>query len=248
MKNNIIELYRAIQSEGSRSGRPTIVVRTTGCTHRCFFGDGGWCDSFYTSIHPEKGVFTFDDVVDIYKESDYIREMMITGGSPTMHPELLEQLTSFCNDKGIFSTIETEGSHFIKTKHKIDLVSISPKFSNSIPKIGFKTPKGVDVDEKMITQHNKFRLNYDAISKMLDYHKDFHYKPVWDGSENILNEIEEFRYKMRIPKSKTWMMPAGDNRETLIKIYPLVIEKCIELGYNFSSREHIIAYDTKRAV
>jgi hypothetical protein len=33
------------KSEGSRQGRPTIAIRTTGCTHRCFFGAGGWCDS-----------------------------------------------------------------------------------------------------------------------------------------------------------------------------------------------------------
>jgi predicted Zn-ribbon and HTH transcriptional regulator len=37
---------------------PTVVIRTTGCTHRCWFGDGGWCDSWYTSIHPEKGKYT----------------------------------------------------------------------------------------------------------------------------------------------------------------------------------------------
>ncbi len=40
----IIELYRCVQSEGSRFGRPTIAVRTTGCTRRCYFGEGGWCD------------------------------------------------------------------------------------------------------------------------------------------------------------------------------------------------------------
>ena len=38
----IVELYRCVQSEGSRFGRPTIAVRTTGCTHRCWFGEGGW--------------------------------------------------------------------------------------------------------------------------------------------------------------------------------------------------------------
>ena len=50
----VLEVYRCVQSEGSRFGRPTIAVRTTGCTHRCYFGEGGWCDSWYTSIHPEK--------------------------------------------------------------------------------------------------------------------------------------------------------------------------------------------------
>jgi 7-carboxy-7-deazaguanine synthase len=53
---------------------------------------------------------------------------------------------------------------------------------------------------------------------------------------------------MNIPKNKTWVMPAGDNREELIKIYPKVIEMCAEHGYNFTGREHIIAYDTKRGV
>ena len=41
----ILELYTAVQSEGSRAGYPTIVVRTSGCTHRCYFGEGGWCDN-----------------------------------------------------------------------------------------------------------------------------------------------------------------------------------------------------------
>ncbi len=31
--------------------------------NRCYFGEGGWCDSWYTSIHPEKGTFTFNDIV-----------------------------------------------------------------------------------------------------------------------------------------------------------------------------------------
>ena len=31
----IMEVYRCVQSEGSRFGRPTIAIRTTGCTHRC---------------------------------------------------------------------------------------------------------------------------------------------------------------------------------------------------------------------
>jgi len=31
----VLEVYTAVQSEGSRQGYPTIVIRTTGCTHRC---------------------------------------------------------------------------------------------------------------------------------------------------------------------------------------------------------------------
>jgi hypothetical protein len=58
----------------------------------------------------------------------------------------------------------------------------------------------------------------------------------------------KFKLDMDIPNNKTWIMPAGDTREELIKIYPIVMERCIEYGVNFTGREHIIAYDTKREV
>ena len=244
----ILEVYRCVQSEGSRFGRPTITVRTTGCTHRCYFGEGGWCDSWYTSIHPEKGTFCFNDIVKIYDENPHVKEMMLTGGSPTMHKKLVNEIMHFAMKRGILVTIETEGSHFVKTDMPIDLVSLSPKFSNSVPKLGVLTPNGKETDERMIKQHNKLRLNYDAIRKTIDYHHNYHYKPVWDGTEGCLKEIEDFRIKMEIPKHKTFIMPAGDTREELIKMYPLVFELCAEKGYNMTGRDHIIAYNTERGV
>jgi len=244
----VLELYRCVQSEGSRFGRPTIAVRTTGCTHRCYFGEGGWCDSWYTSIHPEKGTFNFNDIIKIYDENPHIKEMMLTGGSPSMHPKLVNELTHFANERGILITIETEGSHFVPTDYPIGLISLSPKFNNSVPVLGAVTPQGVVVEQKMIDQHNKFRLKLEPIKQTLEYHSDYHYKPVWDGTEENLQEIEDFRVQMNIPKDKTYIMPAGDTRETLIEMYPLVFEMCAEKGYNMTGRDHIIAYDTRRMV
>ena len=244
----IIELYRCIQSEGSRFGRPTIAVRTTGCTHRCYFGEGGWCDSFYTSIHPEKAQFSFDDIIKIYDENPHIKEMMLTGGSPTMWPKLVNELTHFANERGILITIETEGSHFVPTDYPLGLVSLSPKFNNSVPVLGAVTPQGAIVEQKMIDQHNKFRLNLNVMKQMIDFHTDYHYKPVWDGTAYNLEEIEEFRVLLNIPKNKTYIMPAGDTRATLIEMYPLVFDMCAEKGDNMTGRDHIIAFDTKRGV
>jgi 7-carboxy-7-deazaguanine synthase len=244
----IVEVYRCVQSEGSRFGRPTIAVRTTGCTHRCWFGEGGWCDSWYTSIHPEKGTFTFNDIIAIYDKNPQVKEMMLTGGSPTMHAALVNEITHFAKERGILVTIETEGSHFLETDNPIDLISLSPKFSNSVPRVGITTPAGKVVDEKFVKTHNRFRLHYENIKKTLDYHKDYHYKPVWDGTDEGLAEIEEFRVKMNIPKDKTYVMPAGDTRETLVPMYVKVFEMVAEHGYNMTGRDHIIAYDTERGV
>jgi 7-carboxy-7-deazaguanine synthase len=247
-KIQVIEIYPCVQSEGSRQGRPTVAVRTTGCTHRCWFGEGGWCDSWYTSIHPEKGKFTFNDIVKIYDENPYIKEMMLTGGAPTMHPALVNELTHFANERDILITMETEGSHFIETDYPIGLLSISPKFSNSVPRIGILTPLGKEVDQKFVDQHNKYRLNIPEIKKMIEFHSDYHLKPVWDGTEENLAEIEAFRVELGIPKNKTWIMPAGDTAEELTRMYPISIEMCTREGYNWTGRDHIIAYGQKRGV
>ena len=244
----ILELYRCVQSEGSRFGIPTIAVRTTGCTHRCYFGEGGWCDSGYTSIHPEKGKYTWDDIHKIYDDNPHVKEMMLTGGSPSMHRDLVNDLMHFAHERGIFVTMETEGSHAIQTDIPIHLISLSPKFSNSVPVIGAVTPKGKVVDQKFVDIHNRMRLNLDVIDELISLHSDYHFKPVWDGSEENIDEIEQFRVKMQIPKNKTYIMPAGDTRETLIEMYPKVFELCAERGYRMTGRDHIIAFDTDREV
>ena len=271
----IVEVYTAVQSEGSRQGYPTIVVRTTGCTHRCYFGEGGWCDSWYTSIHPEKGQFNFNDIIKMYNDNPHIKEMMLTGGSPTMHPALVNELTHFANENNIFITIETEGSHFLPTDYPINLLSISPKFSNSVPVIGVETPQGATTDERMIKRHNKFRLNIDAIADSIMYHKDFHLKPVLDKELSMVGEVEEFvdnlckllnqkgfgspadgvdvepMKSLDIKKwieSKIWAMPAGDTRESLKESYPVVMDFVRDKGWRFTGRAHIMAFDTERCV
>ena len=268
----IVELYTAVQSEGSRAGYPTIVIRTTGCTHRCFFGEGGWCDSWYTSIHPEKGTFSFNDIIKMYDENPHISEMMLTGGSPTMHPALVNELTHFAHERNLFITIETEGSHFLPTDYPISLISLSPKFANSVPVLGVATPQGKITDQKMIDQHNKFRMNYKAIAQMIAYHDSFHLKPVIDKDLSIIPEYEEFMDRLAqelrtVPgvndiyfdymedseikkylKDNTWMMPAGDDRPALFETYPIVMNYCRDKGYKFTGREHIMAFGTERCV
>ena len=270
----IVELYTAVQSEGSRAGYPTIVIRTTGCTHRCFFGEGGWCDSWYTSIHPEKGTFSYNDIIKMYDENPHITEMMLTGGSPTMHPALVNELTHFAYERDLFITIETEGSHFLATDYPIGLISLSPKFANSVPVLGAITPQGKVTDQKMIDQHNKFRMNYNAMAHMISYHDNFHLKPVIDKDLAIIPEYEAFLDTLtkelieigqdysehgmnnafsteqlrHYLKLKTWMMPAGDDRPALFETYPIVMNYCRDNGYKFTGREHIMAFGTDRCV
>jgi 7-carboxy-7-deazaguanine synthase len=245
----IVEVYTAVQSEGSRAGYPTVVIRTTGCTHRCFFGEGGWCDSWYTSIHPEKGQYNFNDIIQKYKDNPHIKEMMLTGGSPTMHSALVNELTHFAHENDIFITIETEGSHFLATDYPINLLSISPKFANSVPVLGVETPQGAITDQRMIDRHNKLRLNTEAIKQSIEYHSDYHIKPVWGGSDYTeLEEILSYIKELEVDPNKVWFMPAGDSRESLQKSYPLVFDWVRDNGYRMTWRPHIIAFADQREV
>ena len=245
----IVEIYTAVQSEGSRAGYPTVVIRTTGCTHRCYFGEGGWCDSWYTSIHPEKGKYSFNDIIKMYDDNPHISEMMLTGGSPTMHKKLVNELTHLAHERDIFITMENEGSHFLATDYPINLLSISPKFSNSVPVIGVETPEGKITDERMIKQHNKFRLNYPAIKESIAYHSDYHIKPVWDGKdEHALKEILDCIDILDARQDKVWFMPAGDTREALQQSYPILFDWVRDNGFRMTWRPHIIAFQDQREV
>ena len=245
----IAEIYTAVQSEGSRAGMPTVVIRTTGCTHRCYFGEGGWCDSWYTSIHPDKGSYSFNDIVKAYDNNPHISEMMLTGGSPSMHSALVNELTHFANERNIVITMETEGSHFLATDYPIGLLSISPKFSNSVPVLGVETPLGAITDEKMIKQHNKLRINTPAILASIEYHTDYHIKPVWGGSDYTdLKEITDYLEELGVEEHKVYFMPAGDSRASLQVSYPLVFDWVRDNGYRMTWRPHIIAFEDQREV
>ena len=165
-----------------------------------------------------------------------------------MHPAIVNELTHFANERGILITIETEGSAFVETDYPLGLISISPKFKNSIPVIGAVTPGGKVVDQRFVDTHNRSRQNTEAIKKMMAFHDDYHFKPVWDGTMSNLDENEAYRLELGVPKNKTFIMPAGDTRETLITMYPIVFEMCAEKGYNMTGRDHIIAFDTQRMV
>ena len=65
--------------------------------------------------------------------------------------------------------------------------------------------------------------------------------------KKIVNSIYNFHHS-NIPKNKTYIMPAGDTRDTLVEMYPKVFELCAEHGYNMTGRDHIIAFDTERGV
>lgn len=246
----INEMYTCIQSEGSRAGRPNILIRFSGCALRCYFGKGGFCDTPYSSYSPEKGKFTLQDISDMIENNPHIHDIMLTGGGPTMHPVLVNRILSLAKFYNMFVTMETEGSEFIETDIVIDLLSLSPKFSNSTPYVGLVGPNSKLVTENMVKQHESKRQNYVAMRKLIDKALNYHLKPVVskEDGDKVWEEILHIQGILSIPNNKVWVMPAGDTFERVVPNYAYVMEECIRRGYNFTGRPHIIAYSDKRGV
>ena len=59
-----------------------------------------------------------------------------------------------------------------------------------------------EVDQRFIDVHNRKRQNTEAIKKMLEFHADYHFKPVWDGTKENLEEIEAYRVELGIEDIK----------------------------------------------
>lgn len=255
--DNIIpvqELYTCLQGEGKYIGVPHILIRTTGCPLRCQFSYHDFCDSWYTSWHPKKGIVSFDVVEYFVKKHPHISHVMITGGSPTMHEDLLVRLVKMCKKYDKHVTIETEGSKFVQTE--ADMISLSPKFENSKPIPGSYTPAGRLVTEQHVVQHEKKRLNWEEMGKLIKNHPEFQIKPVVSNISD-LEEIDSELNKLTFYLNQQWrpvyfdniyLMPAGGTREELDKRRVELMEYCVRTGYNYTERLQIVAYNNKIGV
>ena len=145
-----------------------------------------------------------------------------------------------------YITIETEGSEFVQTV--ADMISLSPKLSNSTPRPGTMMDYiGREVTEKDKQQHEKWRCNYGAMKQLIANHNDYQIKPVISNEED-LNEVKKLQKILRILNDKIWLMPEGLIPEELTKKRKWLMEICQNEGYNYTDRLHIITYGDIRGV
>lgn len=246
----INELYSCLQGEGKFSGVPHLLIRFSGCPLRCQFSTTDFCDTPYSSWSPEKGKITIKDIQILAEKYKQIRHVMITGGSPTSHPETLEYLCRFFRYSNYFITIETEGSAFVKTDAQF--ISLSPKLRSSRPRVGSIVPQSnKKVTSRDLILHEKNRSNFTSMKKLLTQHADYQVKFVVSNFENFDYEMEEIKFierELEIPREKIYLMPAGATKKELDLRRDSVISLCISEGFNYTDRLHIVAFDNLRGV
>lgn len=243
----ISEIYLSRQGEGRLTGTPSVFVRTSGCNLRCQF-----CDTPFTSWNPEGTQLDVAKVVGRVVEAasgslpqrvDQIEggfnapaaHVVLTGGEP-MLAKGVEDLCGELSAGGFHITIETAGT--LHRQLKCDLMSISPKLSNSTP--------SVERAGRWSEKHELTRHQPAVVAGLIERH-DYQLKFVVAERADV-EEIELYLSEVgKVDRSKVLLMPEGVTADTLQDRMQWLEPLCEEHGFTMCPRLHIQWYGNKRA-
>lgn len=231
----ISETFTSIQGEGKLAGVPSWFVRFSGCNLRCT-----WCDTPYASWNAESNQREMQDLIAEAGRARRagVRHAVITGGEPMIF-EQAEDLASALRALGMHITIETAGT--IAREIACDLMSISPKLSNSTPLVG--DPR--DPGGTWRGRHEARRIDLVALQQLLDACPDRQLKFVVSDSAQ-LTEIEKLLANLRgWNAGDILLMPEGITVEALAQ-RRWIVDECVKRGWRYCPRLHIELFGNVR--
>jgi 7-carboxy-7-deazaguanine synthase len=229
----ISETFHSIQGEGKLTGVPSFFMRLSGCNLRC-----AWCDTPYASWNPDGGPQSIDALADA---ASVAKHVVVTGGEPLIF-DRLPLLLAALKHRGLHITIETAGTVFQPELRAglVDLISISPKLSNSTPR---NDPR--DADGKWMRLHEARRINLEALQALIDLPCDRQLKFVV-AEPGDLAEIDAVLAKLhRWSPADILLMPEGITPPTAER-KQWIADACVERGWRYCSRLHIELFGNKR--
>jgi len=225
---SIIEIFYSLQGEGLLAGRPSVFVRIAGCPLRC-----RWCDTTYAWSDKNASDLTIDQIAESVKKYN-CHSVVVTGGEPMINPQLPELLNKL-KENALHITIETAGIKFVPDL-PCDLMSISPKLTNSIPE-----------DAAAAKTHNQNCLNIDALKQLTEIY-NYQLKFVVDTPED-LGDIQQLLAKLpAIDKEKVMLMPQASTRQQYLEKSQIVADLCKKTHFTFCQRLHILLYGNQKGI
>ena len=222
----INEIFYSLQGEGFLAGVPSVFVRLAGCPLRC-----RWCDTKYAWDPMAGQEYSVTEIVQAVQQRP-CKFVVITGGEPMINTDL-PQLVQRLKAAGKHITIETAGVAFIQDL-ACDLMSISPKLSNSTP-----------TETKLAAVHEDSLLDI-AILRQLIENYEYQLKFVVDSPAD-LQEIQKVVKKLRnVDCKKVMLMPQAVTRDELLAKSPMVADMCKRTGFAFSQRLQILLWNNAR--
>ena len=217
-----------------------------------------------------------DAFTKMMDEHPNVYHLVITGGEPMMYRkdmiEFLSCLWDRCNEnRDLFITIETNGTfepfdeeEEARAGWSIDMYSVSPKLSNSVGKEG-----DFGLTKREVINHNSKRIQIDVLLKYVMTGR-YQFKFVYSGPE-IVKEIKEIyevmegyvaqqdpeghylvpaymEFTSQHPDNHTLLMPEGLTNAQLRASRKECAQICVENGWMYTDRLHIIIWGDKRGV
>jgi 7-carboxy-7-deazaguanine synthase len=224
----VAEVFQSIQGEGLFAGTQSVFLRTTGCNLRCWF-----CDTPYTSWNPEGQQRPWTEVLADVLAFD-CEHVVITGGEPLLQPNIVP-LTFELKRANKIITVETAGTVYRPVC--ADLMSVSPKLSNSTPSL--------ERSERWAQRHAARRINRDVLQQLTtEYQAQL--KFVVDRPED-LNEVESFLAEPpALSRDQVWLMPQARSVEEVREKAKWLEPLAENLGFKYSTRLHIELFGNVR--
>jgi len=223
---NVIEIFYSLQGEGRLAGVPSVFVRLAGCPLRC-----RWCDTKYAWDASAGTDYSIEQIVKTVEKWP-CGHVVITGGEPMINADLPELVQKLKKTKKHI-TIETAAIAYIADL-PCDLMSISPKLSNSTP-----------ADAKLAAVHEASRLDTAVLRKLIDNY-EYQLKFVIDA-ETDLTEIEQTIEKIgNVNPDRVMLMPQAAGRDEYLVKSQMVAELCKSADLAFSPRLQILLWNNER--
>ena len=233
----IAEIFRSIQGEGRLTGVASVFVRASGCNLRCRY-----CDTPYASWTPEGEDLSVAEILDRIDQRQrsqtpspgQLRHAVLTGGEPMLFAELIP-LSTALRAANWHITIETSGTLYLPVA--CDLMSISPKLSNSTPP--------PDRDAQWTWRHTLHRHAPEVIRRLVAQY-DCQLKFVIDRPEDF-DEVETYLADFpEIRRDQVLLMPQGVEAEALAEKAVWLVPYCDEQGYGFCPRRQVEWFGAQR--
>jgi 7-carboxy-7-deazaguanine synthase len=161
--------------------------------------------------------------------SPSINHVVLTGGEPMLF-DPIEELAQQLKTRGHLITIETAGTVFRRLP--CDLMSISPKLSNSTP--------GAEAGAGWTQRHEATRLDCATLQDLIDnynYQLKFVVNP--DTGEDAA-EIDRLLSTLRnADPARVLLMAEGTDSEALHRRQRLLVNLCMQRGWRLTPRLHI---------
>ena len=174
-------------------------------------------------------------LADNFADSE-IKHVVITGGEP-MLPREMEDLCQSLKMANFHITIETAGTIFRQLP--CDLMSISPKFSNSTP--------SQERAGRWRERHERTRYQPKTVRSLIANY-DFQLKFVVDSPAD-LDEVTIFLDVIEYPASalkQVLLMPQGIDQQQLQQKSEWLEPLCRQSGFTYCPRRHIEWYGNRR--